>query len=159
MPAVSWHKADHAYGPILAVSLVVEVDVFLTIYACCGSGELGIRGASNARFAVQVFHLAQCASLPFTVFINDVMENVVVVHIDQVSSLLNGRRRQRGEHLGCVRLNLLVLFAIVFLVADGQSNVCLIVSRIDIGVLFFRRYFAGQFNQLSMVSLNVAVDV
>lgn len=37
-PAVSWNKADHAYGPVLAVDLEVEADDVLVIHACCGSG-------------------------------------------------------------------------------------------------------------------------
>lgn len=100
LPAVSWNKADHAYGSMLAVGLVVEVDVVLAIHACCSSGKLGIRGATNTRAAVNILQVAQVAFLPFAVLEDNVLEDVVVVDIDQVLTfIINLKCLQKRNNL------------------------------------------------------------
>jgi hypothetical protein len=40
---------------MLAIGLEVEADDVFAFHLYCGSGQLGIRGAPNTRFAVAIF--------------------------------------------------------------------------------------------------------
>ena len=85
MPALSWDEADHADGPVYAVGLVVDTeDIFVVICFDGRGGEFGVGSAADASFAVGAFEIAEAAFLPGAVSEDDVVENVSVVHVDEV---------------------------------------------------------------------------
>ena len=84
MPALSWDEADHADGPVHAVCLVVDAeDVFVGHFDCCG-GKFGIGSAADAGFAVGAFEIAEAAFFPRAIFEDDVVEDVSIIHVDEV---------------------------------------------------------------------------
>lgn len=91
-PAVARDEADHAHGPVLAVGLVVEADDVLAVREHRGGRQLRVRGAADAGPAVDVLQVAQLALLPLAVFVDDVLQDVVVVQIDHVLLLIEVSR-------------------------------------------------------------------